>query len=140
MDQDKPFVTEFLETYKCHPALWNTKINLSKNKHLRNIGIEDLLMVCQEKFKDANAAFIKQKINNLRTAFSRELNKVLESKTTGSSTDEIYVPTLWYYDLLSFTTEDESGRVGIFSLHDATEFKVSNLFRIYYFIHIICDI
>jgi hypothetical protein len=52
--------------------------------------------VCQEKFKDAIAAFVKRKINNLRSAFRRELNKVLESKTTGLSADDIYVPTLWY--------------------------------------------
>jgi hypothetical protein len=72
--------------------------------------------VCQEKFKDANTAFVKRKINNLRTVFRRELNKVLKSKTTGSSVNEIYIPTLWYYDLLSFTTEDESDRVRISSL------------------------
>uniref|UniRef100_A0A2S2QAH8 MADF domain-containing protein n=1 Tax=Sipha flava TaxID=143950 RepID=A0A2S2QAH8_9HEMI len=123
MDQNKPFVTEFLETYKRHPALWNAKSNVSKNKHLRNLGIEDLLKVCQEKFKDANTAFVKRKINNLRTVFRRELNKVLKSKTTGSSVNEIYIPTLWYYDLLSFTTEDESGRVGISSLDDDTELQ-----------------
>jgi hypothetical protein len=90
---------------------------------MRNLGIEDLLKVCQEKFKDANVAFVKRKINNLRTVFRRELNKVLESKTIGSSADEIYVPTFWYYDLFSFTTEDESGRVGISSLDDDTELQ-----------------
>jgi hypothetical protein len=88
---------------------------------LRNLGIGDLLKVCQEKFKDA--AFVKRKLNNLRSAFRRELNIILESKTTGLSADEIYVPTLWYYDLLSFTTEDESSRVGISRLDDATELQ-----------------
>ena len=31
------------------------------------------------------------------------MKKVMESQRSGSSKDDIYVPTLWYYDLLLFT-------------------------------------
>lgn len=128
MDQDKTFITDFIEVYRRHPALWNTKSDLSKNKHLRTKGIEELIKVCQGKCNGADEAFVKRKINNLRTAFRRELNKVRSSKSTGTSADDIYVPSLWYFDLMSFTTEDETGRLGISSLDDGMEFKVSKLF------------
>lgn len=31
---------------------------------------------------------------------------------TGSGTNDIYQPTLWYYELLSFTTQCQTGRKG----------------------------
>lgn len=36
------------------------------------------------------------------------MKKVLESQRSGSSLDSIYTPTLWYYDLLLFTKDQET--------------------------------
>ena len=36
------------------------------------------------------------------------MNKVTESKRSGKGTEEIYVPTLWYYDQMSFTLNQET--------------------------------
>jgi len=33
---DKTFVADFIDEYKNHPALWNVKSVISKNKHLRH--------------------------------------------------------------------------------------------------------
>lgn len=38
--------------------------------------------------------------------------KVQDSKGTGTGTDDLYEPTLWYYDLLLFTSQSECGRKG----------------------------
>jgi len=35
------------------------------------------------------------------------MKKVMESQRSGFSKDDIYVPTLWYYDLLLFTKDQE---------------------------------
>lgn len=32
---------------------------------------------------------------------------------TGTGTDDVYEPTLWYYELLLFTAQSETGRKGI---------------------------
>jgi len=32
---------------------------------------------------------------------------------TGSSTENVYEPSLWYYDLLYFTAQCETGRNGV---------------------------
>lgn len=122
---DKTFVADFIDEYKNHPALWNIKSVISKNKHLRNKGIEALVLKCKERIPEADDSFVKKKINNLRTAYKRELAKVRASKRTGSSADEIYTPTLWYFDLLSFTMEYETGREGISSTDDSVAFSVS---------------
>lgn len=39
----KIFINDFIEIYKKHPALWNIKSDLSKNKYLRSKGIEDII-------------------------------------------------------------------------------------------------
>lgn len=56
------------------------------------------------------------------------LNKVRQSEETRSSSDDIFVPPLWYYDLLIFIIEDERGKLGMSSLEDDLEFKLSNSF------------
>ncbi|CAH0549566.1 unnamed protein product [Brassicogethes aeneus] len=54
-----------------------------------------------------------QKLQNLRTAFRKELRRVEESKRSGAGYDDIYVPKLWYYDLLLFTCDDVLPRASL---------------------------
>nr|CAI5838791.1 unnamed protein product [Callosobruchus analis] len=44
-----------------------------------------------------------------------ELREIGKSKRTATSADDIYEPTLWYFDLLSFTEDQEEVRPGISS-------------------------
>jgi hypothetical protein len=45
---------------------------------------------------------VHKKINGLRTAYRRELKKITDSTKSGIGTDDIYVPSLWYFDDLDF--------------------------------------
>ena len=45
---------------------------------------------------------VKKKFNSLRTNFRKELKKMRYSKKSGAGTDEIYDPTLWYFNEMSF--------------------------------------
>lgn len=47
--------------------------------------------------------------------------KIKDSKTTGTSTDDLYVPTLWYYDIMSFITDTEIRRRGTETLENNTD-------------------
>lgn len=53
-------------------------------------------------FVDVSVEDIRKKINNLRTQFFAELNKVKKSMVSGTSADDIYIPTLWCFDQLAF--------------------------------------
>lgn len=57
-----------------------------------------------------------KKINSLRTCFRKEYRKVLASEPTGTGTDDVYVPTLWYYDLLLFLVDQDEPRPSISNL------------------------
>ncbi|KAM4052223.1 GTPase IMAP family member GIMD1 isoform 2-T2 [Anomaloglossus baeobatrachus] len=49
----------------------------------------------------------------LRTVFKKELNKVEDSKHLGAGAEAVYVPRLWYYDVLMFTRDQELPRQSI---------------------------
>jgi len=44
----------------------------------------------------------KKKINNLRSQYLDHLNKIKHSKSSGASTDDIYKPTWWLFEDMSF--------------------------------------
>ncbi|KAH9633665.1 hypothetical protein HF086_009765 [Spodoptera exigua] len=74
--------------------------------------------------KDATVKTLKKKIDNLKTNYFKELKKVKASKHTGAGSEDVYVPTIWYYDSFSFLeTTTESCR----SIRDTIEDEDSSL-------------
>lgn len=63
-------------------------------------------------YGETHATFedIKKKINSVRTQFFSELNKVKKSIVSGAGADDIYVPTLWCYEQLSFLNDSNETR------------------------------
>lgn len=55
---------------------------------------------------------IQFEVKTLPFLYEKHLLYVQESKHTGAGADEVYEPTLWYFDLLLFTAERETGRPG----------------------------
>ncbi|XP_074032663.1 uncharacterized protein [Leptinotarsa decemlineata] len=105
---NKPeFITGFIDIYRSHPCLWKIKSKFYSNRQLRDKAYASLLQYYKSVDKNATIDTVKNKINNLRSSFRKELKKVNKSKKFGSGTDEIYVPTLWYYKLLLFTSDQE---------------------------------
>uniref|UniRef100_A0A6P7GIB1 Uncharacterized protein LOC114343021 n=1 Tax=Diabrotica virgifera virgifera TaxID=50390 RepID=A0A6P7GIB1_DIAVI len=107
MDFNRQFWTELIELYRENSCLWNSTSKDYTNKWKRQASYEKLL----EKLKAVNPTAtldnLKKKIGNMRTAFQREFKKVQASKETGTNTDDVYEPTLWYYDLMSFITQSD---------------------------------
>ncbi|KAF5302425.1 hypothetical protein FQR65_LT08514 [Abscondita terminalis] len=109
----KEFITGLLELYQGKSCLWQTTCPEYTNKNLKNDCYKELVAYCQKFYKEADKTFVQQKLQNLRTAFRKELKKVEDSKRSGAGTDDIYVPRLWYFDLLLFTKNDELPRQSI---------------------------
>lgn len=103
----KDFMINFIEEYKSNPCLWKIRSKEYTNKNLKNDAYEKLVKLCQSIYPEANRDFVVKKIQSLRGSFRKELKKVESSKRSGSSTDDVYVPSLWYFDLLLFTKDQE---------------------------------
>lgn len=69
---------------------------------MKNEAYEKLVRKLQEVEPNANKETVKSKVNTLRGSFRREFKKVADSKRSGTGSDDIYEPHLWYYTLLYF--------------------------------------
>ncbi|XP_047992772.1 uncharacterized protein LOC125231371 [Leguminivora glycinivorella] len=88
-----------LEMYRSMPFLWKRDDEDYLNKAAREEGCKVLLDIYHEWDADCTMRGLKRKIENLRSNYIKERKKVLTSQKAGG---KIYVPNLWYYNLLTF--------------------------------------
>ncbi|XP_015433720.1 PREDICTED: uncharacterized protein LOC107189650 [Dufourea novaeangliae] len=112
---------EFINIYRMNQCLWNNRSKEYTDKKLRNKAYEELLQKCKESYPAANKEFVIKKIHTLRCSFRRELRKIRRSKASGCSTEDLYVPSLWYYDLMKFITGCEVRHRGVSKFDDEKE-------------------
>lgn len=99
------FTVEFIRTYRTLPPLWDPKSPDNKNRTAREQAYDVLIAKSRHYVADADKDFVKCKINTLRTSYRKEWNKVRAFKKEG----RIHVPSLWYYNLMKFTSRHEEG-------------------------------
>lgn len=118
---DKKFLEEFIDSFRNEPTLWQNKCEEYKNKNLRNKAWENLLMKYKEHDESATVDTVKKKVNSLRTSYRRELAKIRRSEKSGAGTDDVYKPSIWYYNSLSFLHDQESMVEGLNTFDDTSE-------------------
>ena len=96
---------EFIECYRSETCLWKTKSKDYHNRDKKNAAYKRLVDKYRTIDRSADKNVVIKKINNLRTTYKRELNKMKKSGESGSG--EIYTPRLWYFDSLRFLYEHE---------------------------------
>lgn len=116
----KEYLTEFTSIYREQPCLWKIKDKwLYTNRNLKTMAYEKLANFAQTVYSDANKTWVVQRVQSLRGSFRKEFNKWNETRNkTGSSTDSVHVPSLWYYNQLLFTKEQETPEESISNLSD----------------------
>lgn len=102
---NKKFWTEFIDIYHSLPSLWNTKDENYNNRESRSVAWNKLVVKLREVEPDANQDSVKRKINTFRSNFNREVRKIRH--TQKEQPNELYNPTLWYFDHLSFLLNQE---------------------------------
>ncbi|KAI4454259.1 hypothetical protein MML48_10g00007979 [Holotrichia oblita] len=117
----KDFMLIFIEEYKCHPCLWKIISKEYINKNLKNEAYEKLVKLYKSIYPEANRDFVVKKIQSLRGSFRKEAKKVEESKRSGASANDVYVPSLGYYDMLLFTKDQEIPTSSISNISDIQE-------------------
>lgn len=121
MENNKLLWEEFLALYQTFPCLWDSKSKTYSDRNLRNAALQELVNKCKEITYFANKEYVTKKIHNFRCGFRRELKKVKASMKTGTSADDRYVPTLWYFDMISFIADTEVPRKGTESVESGSE-------------------
>ncbi|XP_072934535.1 uncharacterized protein [Epargyreus clarus] len=106
--KERKFISECIQLYRELPSLWNVKSKEYYDRDKKRIAYEILLSKYKEMFPQASKDDVKKKFNSLRTNYRKELKKHLQSMKSGSGTDDIYEPTLWYFKDMIFLQDQES--------------------------------
>lgn len=96
------FLREFINMYKELPCLWQIKNREYLDKNKKTEAYNLLINKLRTIQPDATKATVINKINSLRGSFRREYKRVVDSMRSGAGADEIYVPSLWYYELYTY--------------------------------------
>lgn len=114
----REFFTEFIELYRNFPCLWKVKSSEYSDREKKNQAYAVLVNKFQEVDRAATKDTVTKKINSFRSVYRKELQKVNKSERSGAGTDDIYKPSLWYFDLLSFLNDQETARTAISNIDD----------------------
>ncbi|XP_066985173.1 uncharacterized protein [Macrobrachium rosenbergii] len=101
---------EFIEIYKSEPCLWKIKSSDYHDRDKKDAAYRKLVLKLKEIDPDANVNVVKKKINNLRSNVRKEKKKIDSSMKSGASTDNVYKPSLWYFNLFDFINDQDNAR------------------------------
>jgi hypothetical protein len=87
---------DFIQAYRSQSCLWRIKSKDYHDKAKRNAAYGILLIKYRLIDPNADKEAVAKKINVFRTNYIREKKNSEECHHSGSGTDEICVPTLWY--------------------------------------------
>ena len=93
---------------------------LKNHTRLLVISVKDntLKLYCKPIFPQADRDFVAKKIQKLRGSVRKEFRKVDASKRSGKGAEDVYVPSLWYYDLLTFTKDQDTPSASVSNIEE----------------------
>ncbi|PIO19629.1 hypothetical protein AB205_0095150, partial [Aquarana catesbeiana] len=65
---------------------------------------------------NAGIDFVERKICSLRSTYRKELQKVHKSMRSGAAAEDVYVPSLWYYNKMHFLEDQMKDRESLSTL------------------------
>jgi len=117
----KEALLAFIESYRSLPELWDLEHPQYSNRVKKAAAYDCLIEKLKVIEPDASRESVVKKINNLRSTFRKELKKVNDSKRSGASGDDVYAPSLWYFNELMFLVDQETPDQSVSTLHQGDE-------------------
>jgi|GEM_PF-7031653 len=113
MDLTKEQIRTLVLLYQQHPCLYVQK---SEDYHNRDKRLKALQTIAQQFHELCGCVItidvIKKKIASLRTQYLEQNNKIQKSKSSGVGTDDVFKPTWWLFEELSFLAPHVASRKG----------------------------
>ncbi|PIO29423.1 hypothetical protein AB205_0202480 [Aquarana catesbeiana] len=114
--KDPDFMGHFIDKYRDMHNLWEVKNPLYRNKPARKALLEKLLQFVKMQVPNADIKFVERKIGSLRSTYRKELNKVQASMRSGAAVEDVYAPSLWYYNRMRFLEDQMEVRESLSTL------------------------
>lgn len=116
--RDRQVLRDFISEYKDLTCLWDIRCKDYCNRDKKKCAYDKLLVVYKLLKPEATEEDVKKKINTLRSNFRKELKKIYESKRSGAGTDDIYQPSTWLFEELTFLADLEKPVDSMSSIND----------------------
>ena len=111
---------------RSHSNLWNVFDKTYKDRVKKESAWEEIKQELNEEGNNYTIEELKKKWNILRTQYRKEQKLVINSKKSGSGTNDLYVPKFAYFEDLQFLNDGEIQRDSITSMdHDKENNSVS---------------
>ena len=108
-----PQVLKFIELYRSLECLWKVRSKEYTNKLLRDLAYEKLIEFGQNISGVFTREDAMKKINNLRSAYRKEVKKIAKSEACASRPEDVYSPRLFYFqDLHEFLADQDDFKPG----------------------------
>ncbi|GFV92887.1 MADF domain-containing protein [Trichonephila clavipes] len=89
---------KFVELYREQQCLWNVENIHSRNKGMRLAAFQHIAN--EMSVEGLTSTDVKLKIKNLRGTYNQELTKIAKSTLTASSSNEIYIPNVKWFNIM----------------------------------------
>ncbi|CAL1291377.1 unnamed protein product [Larinioides sclopetarius] len=98
---------KFVGLLEEHECLWNNGIAQCRNRQLRDRAVAAIAK--NMAIADFTTRDVKLKIKSLRSTYQSEVAKIQRSLRSGTAQEDVYVPTIRWFDLMdSFMKQEES--------------------------------
>ncbi|PIO11454.1 hypothetical protein AB205_0134460, partial [Aquarana catesbeiana] len=114
--KDPDFFCEFIDRYRDMRNLWEVKNPLYRNKPARKASLEKLLEFVKTRVPNADIEFVDKKMYSLVNTHRKKLQKVHKSMRSGAAAEDVYVPSLWYYNKMRFLEDQIEARESCLTL------------------------
>ena len=114
----REFLTEFIELYRNFTCLWKIKSAEYSDRNKKDLAYAELIQKYKEFDPSADRNTVVKKVNALRTVYKKERAKVITSLNASTETEDVYKPSLWYYDLFQFLDDQDSVRSAGSTMND----------------------
>ncbi|XP_031347811.1 uncharacterized protein LOC116174125 isoform X2 [Photinus pyralis] len=123
----KSLTITLIGLYEHHLCLYDVKNKFYSNKHAR---VEALNTIVGRLNEEPGVNFtvddVKKKIANLRSQFNHELSKINSSKRSGGGTDDLYEPSVWWFEYMAFIKKFIKTRKGKSNLESQTQMDTAH--------------
>lgn len=102
MQEERKFLSEFIDVYKSLPALWDSKSKTYYDRQRKAEAYEILLNKYKERYPDATREDVTKKINAFRSNYRNGLRKYYAALKSAKNKDLVRKPSLWYFEKFSF--------------------------------------
>ncbi|KAK5648030.1 hypothetical protein RI129_002922 [Pyrocoelia pectoralis] len=121
MSWNREEVLLVIEQYQKWPCLYAVRSKEYKNKHARVKALEEVFQAVKLVKPSISQTEIKTKFANLKTTFMQEYRKYRESFKSVAGTEDVYTPTLWYFQQMMYVADHNQIRPAVDSIETNNE-------------------